>query len=54
MRRTQIYFTEEEHQYLKKKAYEQAISMAEIIRQIVERDMKEDNNEKSSMENCRP
>jgi hypothetical protein len=54
MKRTQIYFTEEEHQYLKKKAYEQAISMAETIRRMIEKDMKEDNNEKSSLENCRP
>lgn len=41
MRRTQIYFTEEEYKFLKKKAYEQNISMAEIIRRMVEKFIKE-------------
>jgi len=42
MKRTQIYFTEEEHRFLKKKAYEQNVSMAEVIRQMVEKSIKEE------------
>jgi hypothetical protein len=44
MKRTQIYFTEEEHKFLKKKAYEQDISMAEVIRFMVEKFIKEEKN----------
>ena len=42
MKRTQIYFTEEEHKFLKRKAYEQDISMAEVIRQMAEECMKKE------------
>ena len=42
MNRTQIYFTEEEHKYLKRIAYEKDISMAEVIRQLVDKAMKKE------------
>ena len=36
MERTQIYFTEKEHKFLKKKAYENDTSMSEVIRKIID------------------
>lgn len=46
MNRTQIYFTEDEHRFLKKKAYENDVSMAEIIRRIIDEYMQKEEREK--------
>lgn len=45
MKRTQIYFTEEEHNFLKKEAYEKDVSMSEIIRSIIDEQIKKGKNE---------
>jgi hypothetical protein len=45
MNRTQIYFTEEEHKFLKREAYEKDISMAEVIRAMVDEAMKKEKEE---------
>jgi hypothetical protein len=47
MKRTQIYFTEEEHKFLKKEAYENDISMAEVIRLFIDEQIKKKNDKKS-------
>lgn len=37
MRRTQIYLTDDEYNYLRKEAYEKNLSMSEIIRNILDK-----------------